>query len=108
MTKRDADPILDAAARVFRDKGYGAATTRDIARSAGLLLGSLSYRYPSKHAILAAVAERGMTRSMAICKEAIDETADPVEAIRRIFTTISDCLPAKTTPSTSSSMSGVR
>ena len=35
--------IIDAAARVFREKGYDGATLRDIAKEAGLLPGSLYY-----------------------------------------------------------------
>lgn len=86
MTKREMeDRILAAAAGLFREKGYAAATTREIAGAAGILLGSLTYRYPSKHEILAAVAERGMARSLAICREAIAATTEPLAALRQLF-----------------------
>jgi AcrR family transcriptional regulator len=44
--------ILDAAARVFYEKGYEAASTRDIAESVGLLKGSLYYYIESKEDFL--------------------------------------------------------
>ncbi|MBI3327894.1 MAG: TetR/AcrR family transcriptional regulator [Nitrospinae bacterium] len=44
--------ILDAAARVFRQKGYNGATLRDIANEAGLLPGSLYYHIRSKEELL--------------------------------------------------------
>ena len=44
--------ILDAAARVFYEKGYEAASTRDIADSVGLLKGSLYYYIESKEDFL--------------------------------------------------------
>ena len=44
--------ILDAAAQVFYEKGYEAASTRDIAESVGLLKGSLYYYIESKEDFL--------------------------------------------------------
>ena len=44
--------ILDAAAQVFYEKGYEAASTRDIAESVGLLKGSLYYYIDSKEDFL--------------------------------------------------------
>ncbi|MGH9245448.1 MAG: TetR/AcrR family transcriptional regulator [Acidimicrobiales bacterium] len=44
--------ILDAAAQVFYEKGYDAASTRDIADSVGLLKGSLYYYIESKEDFL--------------------------------------------------------
>src|ERR671922_348615 len=44
--------IIDAAARVFREKGYDGATLRDIAKAAGLLPGSLYYHIRSKEELL--------------------------------------------------------
>lgn len=92
MTKLSGEHILDAAAKVFRERGYGGATTREIASVAGILLGSLSYRYASKRDLLAAVAERGMARSLEAVREARAQTADPVDTIRRVFRTHVDLL----------------
>ena len=47
------DEILAAAARIFRVKGYHAASVRDIAESVGLLKGSLYHYIRSKEDLLA-------------------------------------------------------
>jgi AcrR family transcriptional regulator len=52
---RDRDEILDAAARVFRRRGYGAATVEDIANELGILKGSLYHYIKSKQELLYAV-----------------------------------------------------
>jgi AcrR family transcriptional regulator len=58
--KRDRrrDEVLDAAAAVFSEKGFHAATTRDIADRLGLLPGSLYYYFDSKEAAFAEVCRR--------------------------------------------------
>ncbi len=52
------DQILEAAARVFRQKGYDGATLRDIAKEAGLLPGSLYYHIRSKEELLRGIVEQ--------------------------------------------------
>ena len=44
--------ILEAAARVFAERGYSAGTTNRIAAAAGLSVGSLYQYFPNKDAIL--------------------------------------------------------
>ncbi|MGC2202499.1 MAG: TetR/AcrR family transcriptional regulator [Stellaceae bacterium] len=46
------DDIVSAAARVFRTKGYHAATVRDIAEEVGILKGSLYHHFQSKEELL--------------------------------------------------------
>jgi TetR/AcrR family transcriptional regulator, cholesterol catabolism regulator len=50
--------ILEAAAKVFRQKGYDRATLRDIAKEAELLPGSLYYHIPSKADLLRLIVEQ--------------------------------------------------
>lgn len=51
--------ILEAALRVFAEKGYTAATNADIARAAGVTAAALYYYFPSKADLFrAAVTER--------------------------------------------------
>jgi len=50
--------ILEAAARVFRLKGYDGTTLRDIAREAGLFPGSLYYHIRSKEDLLRGIVEQ--------------------------------------------------
>jgi AcrR family transcriptional regulator len=57
---RRAD-IVRAAARLFREKGYTAATIRDIADAVGMRSGSPFYHFKTKHDILLAVVLEGIT-----------------------------------------------
>ena len=50
--------ILEAAAKVFRQKGYDRATLRDIAKEAELLPGSLYYHIRSKADLLRLIVEQ--------------------------------------------------
>jgi AcrR family transcriptional regulator len=60
--------ILDAAAEVFAEKGYHAATTKDIADRLGMRPGSLYYYFESKEAALyevCRIASQEVVESMA-------------------------------------------
>lgn len=46
--------ILDAALRVFRDRGFGQATMREVATEAGVAVGAAYYYFESKDAIVMA------------------------------------------------------
>ncbi len=77
------DEIVAAAAKVFRSKGYHAATVRDIAEAVGLLKGSLYHHFESKEALLYLVVKEPiaeMFRTMAAIADA-DLTA--TEKLRR-------------------------
>src|SRR5258708_24623061 len=78
----DEEVVLDAAAHVFRKRGFGGATVREVAQAAGMLPGSLHYRYPSKEALLLDLMERALTRVMAAAREAVGAARDPVERLR--------------------------
>ena len=56
--------LLQGAAKLFRRKGYGATTTRDIAAAAGMHSGSPFYHFKSKNALLYAVMEQGMRSAL--------------------------------------------
>jgi len=64
--------LLNAASRVFRRRGYGAATVRDIAKEAGVALGGLYRHFPSKEHFIAAVLADGMREIHAKVRLAID------------------------------------
>jgi AcrR family transcriptional regulator len=52
--------VLDAAARLFRLRGYAAPSLRDIAEAAGIQAGSLYYHFDSKEHIVAEVLRVGV------------------------------------------------
>jgi AcrR family transcriptional regulator len=56
--------LISAAARLFRDKGFDGATTRDIATAAGMQSGSPFYFFRSKQALLHAVMQTGMAHAL--------------------------------------------
>ena len=76
------DRALQAAARLFREQGYSGTSLRDIARAAGMLPGSLHYRYATKEDILAALMERAIDRLIASIEAATAATSDPLERVR--------------------------
>lgn len=77
--------MLDAAARLFRRKGYAATTTRDIAAAARMHAGSPFYHFKSKGALLGAVMEAGMRAAIARQAGSQEVDAHPVAALRRLI-----------------------
>jgi AcrR family transcriptional regulator len=74
LTRRDnrLGAVLDAAARCFCQRGYDAASMRDIAKDAGMKAGSLYYHFPSKSELLVAVHEEGIRKISTEVNKAID------------------------------------
>jgi len=52
--------VLDAAAKLFRERGYAAPSLREIALAAGIQAGSLYYHFDSKEHIVAEVLRVGV------------------------------------------------
>ena len=77
--------IIDGAARLFRTKGFAAASTRDIAAAAGMHSGSPFYHFESKSALLFAVISEGMAlaaNSQAQALDALPPRTPPRERLR--------------------------
>ncbi|NCT97313.1 MAG: TetR/AcrR family transcriptional regulator [Comamonadaceae bacterium] len=64
--------LLRAAARLFRQQGFAATSTRDIAAAVGMRSGSPFYHFENKEALLAAVMEEGMQRALRHQRERMD------------------------------------
>jgi AcrR family transcriptional regulator len=71
---RRADAIVDAAARVFAERGYHGASTQAIADVLGMRQASLYYYFASKEAALELVCEKGV--------DGFVETAEKITARR--------------------------
>lgn len=83
MTKdQDHALLLGVAGRLFRERGYAATSLRDIAAAAGMLPGSVHYRFPTKELLLRTLMERGMQRAIHEIRESIDASHDPLERMR--------------------------
>lgn len=70
--------ILEAASRVFRDRGLHAAGMRDIAAELGMAVGNLYYYFRDKEDLLAFVQESALSRLLEIAARvrALDLPAD--------------------------------
>ncbi len=67
--------LVNAAARLFRRKGFEATSTRDIAAAVGMHSGSPFYHFKSKGALLHAVMDEGMRNAIARQAAALDAAA---------------------------------
>lgn len=75
--------LLDAAAALFRARGFHASSMRDIARASGMLPGSLYYHFASKEALLVAVYGEGVRRISAAVDTAVaGACAEPTARLR--------------------------
>ncbi len=59
------EKIINAAARIFAQKGFHQAKMDEIAEKAGVAKGTLYYNYSSKSKLFAATVVQGLTRIMA-------------------------------------------
>ncbi|MGH2878106.1 MAG: TetR/AcrR family transcriptional regulator [Solirubrobacteraceae bacterium] len=66
------EAILQAAAQVFERHGYAAGTTNRIAERAGVSIGSLYQYFPSKDAILLALAHRHIAEGTTLLRPQLD------------------------------------
>lgn len=69
--------LLDAAARLFAQRGYAATSMRDIALAIDMLAGSVYYHFPSKEELLVAVYSVGVEQLDATCVEAMSRETEP-------------------------------
>ncbi len=68
--------LLDEAARAFAERGFAAASVREIVGPIGMLPGSLYCHFPTKEALLVAVYSEGVERISA----AVDAAIAPLSA----------------------------
>jgi len=77
------DDIVSAAAKVFRTKGYHAATVRDIADEVGLLKGSLYHHFESKEELLYLVVKEPIAQMYRTMAEIAAADARATDKLRR-------------------------
>ena len=73
--------LLEAAARRFLQRGYAAASLREIAADVGMQVGSIYYHFPSKAELRAAVHEEGLRRIRAAVTDALALPGAPWERL---------------------------
>lgn len=83
--KRQAE-ILEAAARVFAEKGYHHASTPDICARAGISNGALYKYFRNKEAVWVSVMQHGIDRMInELFRRSTDRSASFCEAIESLF-----------------------
>jgi AcrR family transcriptional regulator len=76
--------ILSAAVRCFARLGFQGATLHDIRLEAGMSIGAVYSYFPSKAAIIAALAETGRRRTAELIG-AVEPGAPPAERLRKLL-----------------------
>jgi len=82
---RRADEIIDAAARVFAERGYHGTTTQAIADVLGMRQASLYYYFTSKEAALEAVCLRGTDGFVESAEAVVKSRGAPLEKLARLI-----------------------
>src|SRR6267143_6099545 len=77
------EDIVSAAAKVFRTKGYHAATVRDIADEVGILKGSLYHHFDSKEELLYLVVKEPIAQMFRTIAEIAAAEGGAAEKLRR-------------------------
>jgi AcrR family transcriptional regulator len=77
--------VLDAAARLFAEKGYEATSIGDIAEAVGLLKGSLYYYAPSKEELLFWIIREVQGKGRKLVERFTKSDDDPVTQLREII-----------------------
>ena len=80
--------VIEGAARLFRTKGFAAASTRDIAAAAGMRGGSPFYHFESKNALLYVVMQEGMAQAARSQQAALERLPINASARERLRTLI--------------------
>jgi AcrR family transcriptional regulator len=77
---RPREYILEAATRLFSQKGYAGTTMRDIAKAVGVLPGSLYAHIEGKEGLLLEIVETGIDRFLAAGEQLDGDT--PADRMR--------------------------
>ena len=78
------EAIIGAAIAVFLEKGFHAATTRDVCVRAGITQGTLYNYVRTKEDILYLVCDQAATRYHEVIAAAVNDVADPRERLVRM------------------------
>jgi AcrR family transcriptional regulator len=78
---RPREFILDAATRLFSEKGYAGTTMRDIAKVVGVLPGSLYAHIDAKESLLFEIVDSGIDRFLA-AGDQLDTVTAPADRMR--------------------------
>ena len=74
--------LLEAARRLFAEKGFHATTVEDIAAAAGVAKGTVYLYYKSKHDVYWAALERGITELQSEIQTRLEAQQTPEDKVR--------------------------
>jgi len=77
--------ILDHATAVFCDKGYDAASMRDLSRATGMSLAGLYYYFESKEKLLYLIQKHAFETILAGLRQRWEEVRDPEQRVRALI-----------------------
>jgi TetR/AcrR family transcriptional regulator, cholesterol catabolism regulator len=83
---RTAERVLTEGARLFREQGYAASTTRELARRLGINKASLYYHVAKKEDLLYQICMVAMSRIYEEVSAAIESESEPAERVRALIT----------------------
>jgi AcrR family transcriptional regulator len=81
--ERNRQKILESAMNLFRERGFEAATLRDIAKDAGLSTGALFANFNDKNEIFVTVVEAENARVIDVMRDSYDESLDLVARLHK-------------------------
>ena len=84
--RRRQQEVIDAAARVFHEKGYESTSIQEIAEAVGILKGSLYYYIRSKEDLLYAILEGVHEEALANIKRVETVKGDALQKVRAFVT----------------------
>jgi AcrR family transcriptional regulator len=83
--RRRAPEIIEAAARVFAERGFHGATTQDIADVLGIRQASLYYYFPSKEGALELVCLQGVAGFFEVAKAIAKGPGSAADKLARLI-----------------------
>lgn len=86
LEKERKSQILDAAERVFAERGFDKARMDDIVQASGLSKGALYWYYKSKDAIIRALLDRVFISEMEEANELAEAQGDASERLQQFVT----------------------
>lgn len=84
-TRNTRDDVIDAAGRLFAERGYHGTSMRDLGRELGLLGSSLYSHVSSKQDLLVEVVEEGARLFEASAKRALAMAGSPPERLQALI-----------------------
>jgi TetR/AcrR family transcriptional regulator, cholesterol catabolism regulator len=83
--ERTAERVLREGAKLFREQGYAAATTRELARRLGINKASLYYHVAKKEDLLHQICVVAMAQIYEAVSAAVESESDPAERVRALI-----------------------